>query len=219
MPWIVRDQAEADAWREAFDSPSPRVTTIICGAILDVALEEALRSRLIADEPKVAESMFKIDGALGPFAPKVRLGYLLGMYTLEERNALSTIGRIRNAFAHQSGNVALVFRDPAVSLQFSDLRLHETYTHYPALSDIGIGDVPLETRLVPPGAPADRVQFLANFRILRQKLICDQFYHLPNSNVPATPAEAVRALDQRHGSREAWLQISRGRCLLGPQKT
>jgi DNA-binding MltR family transcriptional regulator len=71
-------------------------------ALLDSALSELLQDRMVKDD-EIVHPMFHEGQPLGAFGSKIRLAYLLGLYSRSVYDNLSIIGKIRNAFAHKSG--------------------------------------------------------------------------------------------------------------------
>jgi hypothetical protein len=79
---------------------SPRAAAVVGCAIVEEHLTHVLKSRMVKDA-KVADEMFAPGRTFGDFGAKVDLGYLLGLYSKPAYKELTTIKRIRNAFAHQ----------------------------------------------------------------------------------------------------------------------
>jgi DNA-binding MltR family transcriptional regulator len=67
--------------------------------VLEQAISQAVKGALVQDE-KLHSVMFQDSGALGALGTKVRLGYLLSLYSKETMNDLERICKIRNQFAH-----------------------------------------------------------------------------------------------------------------------
>lgn len=200
MAWTVGSKEELDSLDEVFKTSSPRIITIMCAAILDSALETALKLRFV-DHEKFNQIMFDpANGALGPYMPKVYLGFLLGMYDLAARNAFSGIAKIRNVFAHKVGTTDYLASDPDLVKGFGYLTLHTKFTHYPNVEGLESGKI----KIAPPTTEGDI--FVTNFRILRMILLCDKFHHQMYSNAPATPEEMIAYFDKTYGTREAWHQ-------------
>ncbi len=81
---------------------SDRGVILVGAAMLDVRLERAILARLRDDE-KVACELFGPDRPLGSFGAKIKLAYLLGLLTDEERRELDLVRRVRNRAAHETG--------------------------------------------------------------------------------------------------------------------
>lgn len=85
--------------REFHSSPD-RVIAVVGAAYIDDLLARLLRSALLK-LPKDVESLLRPDAPLGSFGNRVELACCLGLITLEQRDDLKKIGKIRNAFAHR----------------------------------------------------------------------------------------------------------------------
>lgn len=90
-------------WRryvfDSFQKESDAVVVIVGVAYLDGALQRLLTACLV-DDPKLVAELFRYDGGLGSFGARVKLAYLLGLVSDEERNDLDLLRRVRNDFAH-----------------------------------------------------------------------------------------------------------------------
>ncbi len=86
---------------EQVEFDSDRAAGIVAGAIAERRLEEALRSRLRSDQPKISQNLFRPSGALGPFSTKIDLAYLLGALSDVAYKDLTNLKDIRNDFAHK----------------------------------------------------------------------------------------------------------------------
>jgi len=98
MVWSITSKDEESAILEILETRSPRIVAIVGSAILERRLEQSLRSRLRRGD--TVNKLFKPTGALGSFAVKIDLGYVLHMYGKDEHAALTGISEIRNLFAH-----------------------------------------------------------------------------------------------------------------------
>ena len=83
-----------------FAQHTERGAALSAVAMLDAALSAALQAWMVNDED-VIQPMFHEGQPLGAFGSKIRLAYLLGMYSKVIYNDLNTVGKIRNAFAHK----------------------------------------------------------------------------------------------------------------------
>ena len=99
MEWFEVDKGLSDAIAE-IDTGTPRSAAILSGAIVESRLETALKQSFHRDT-KMTDELFGISGAIGSFSTKVKLGFLIGMYSLKARKELETITKIRNLFAHK----------------------------------------------------------------------------------------------------------------------
>jgi len=90
---------------EDIDIISDRATGIVAAALIDDRLTVAIKSRLRPNST-LAEELFGARGRLGDFGVRIDLGYLLGAYDRENRNALHAVREIRNKFAHEPGRIS-----------------------------------------------------------------------------------------------------------------
>lgn len=72
---------------------------LISGSFLDYALAAILKKFLI--DGSTAAKLISTEGAIGNFQAKVDLCYALGLIPKNIMQSLSTVGQIRNLFAHQ----------------------------------------------------------------------------------------------------------------------
>ncbi len=70
---------------EELEKGPPRSAIIVGGAILDEWLRKAIEGRLLQGEPGTLKAMFKPEGDLAGFESKVRLAFMLGMFTKRRR--------------------------------------------------------------------------------------------------------------------------------------
>jgi hypothetical protein len=105
-PWrIWGNKADFEHVADAFyqlslKETSDRAIAVIGGAVIESYLTEALRIYL-HKKPTVTKDLFSITGALGNFAPKCDLAFLVGLVGEDAYSDLKTISKIRNAFAHK----------------------------------------------------------------------------------------------------------------------
>lgn len=85
---------------EQIEFDSDRAAGIVAGSIAERRLEQALLSRLRADQPDIARALFRPSGALGPFSTKISLAYLMGILSDEAHKDLVNLKNIRIDFAH-----------------------------------------------------------------------------------------------------------------------
>ncbi|MGA7674893.1 MAG: MltR family transcriptional regulator [Rhizomicrobium sp.] len=97
MP-LLDDQGEIDAYYLA-DSTQPRAAAILWPIIVEHRIDSLFELALRPDK-KVHEELFQPSGALGNYAVKVRLAYMLGWIAPDDFADLITISKIRNRFAH-----------------------------------------------------------------------------------------------------------------------
>lgn len=87
------------------DNNSDRGLVLICGSILDIILEDLLKSFLITKN-KIDKDMFTFGQPLGNFDAKIKTSFYLGLISDSERSNLSLIRRLRNRFAHEIFDVS-----------------------------------------------------------------------------------------------------------------
>lgn len=97
--FITRGGMPPEAFMELFSS-SDRAVAIVGGAMVEQWLQEALVAQMHRDG-QMTKLLFRTNGALGSFATKIDLGFLVGIYGAEARRDLVTIKDIRNKFAHR----------------------------------------------------------------------------------------------------------------------
>jgi DNA-binding MltR family transcriptional regulator len=95
----------------AFHKQKDRGTVLMAAAWLDDLLGELLRRSFRAD-PGSVDSLLRPDRALGAFASRITLAYLVGLLTPSMREDLEIVRSIRNDFAHTRGHVT--FSSPSV---------------------------------------------------------------------------------------------------------
>lgn len=80
-------------------SESDRAVALVGGAVVEQCLHDALLVHLHKDK-RLTDRLFHPSSALGSFAIKIDLGYLVGLYGDGARSELNLIRKIRNEFAH-----------------------------------------------------------------------------------------------------------------------
>jgi DNA-binding MltR family transcriptional regulator len=99
MVWIATDDVEGSAIWE-LTKVEDRTAAITAGSILERRLEKSLKLHLYDDE-EITRDMFRESGPLGPFGTKIKLGFMIGLYSLDAQKDLKRISKIRNTFAHE----------------------------------------------------------------------------------------------------------------------
>ena len=102
-----------------FQNEGDRAAAILAAALLDEWLLRLLTAYLI-DDRKQVDLLLGQEQPLGSFGARIRVAYCLGLLDNELFGALTTIKRIRNAFAHQLHG--LKFDSPAVAGDCAKLR-------------------------------------------------------------------------------------------------
>jgi hypothetical protein len=176
--WAILNDQVATAVQEAMTSKSDRVLAVVGGAIVEEALLRALELRL--RKSKVQEMLFKPTGALGGFANKIELGYLLHMYEKSVRSALIGVSEIRNVFAHQLQIDSLDQPVKRLTEGLNKLQLHTEYKWYP--SPLWAGNSTYRV-----GRPSKcRTKFITNMKIILLLLMRDMRVHGHRNNIPMT---------------------------------
>jgi DNA-binding MltR family transcriptional regulator len=81
------------------EEPS-RGSAIVAAALVDHALQVAIRHRMVPLTDSETRALFGPDRPLGSFSARTKLAYALGMFGKKTRHDLERLRRIRNAFAH-----------------------------------------------------------------------------------------------------------------------
>ena len=114
---------------DSFLQENDRTVGIVGGSILEARLEEKLKSQLKAadnkDDQKILDDFFQGLGPLATFSAKIRLGYLMKLYSYTVYSELNAIKDIRNFFAHDRMPVG--FDSPEISKFINKLKLIENH--------------------------------------------------------------------------------------------
>jgi hypothetical protein len=104
-----------DAWNiidrlrsaENPDSYADRSAALICGVILDQALQEAISTHFVplgtVEKTKLFDGDHEREAILGSYYSRIYVGYALRIFGARTLQDLNTIRSIRNAFAHFHG--------------------------------------------------------------------------------------------------------------------
>ena len=87
-----------------------RGAVLVGAARVDAALERLLQAVLITS-PTRNDALFQADRPLGSFGAKISLAHRLGLIESPVEQALHTLRKVRNAFAHSTDSASLA--DPA----------------------------------------------------------------------------------------------------------
>jgi hypothetical protein len=153
---------------QEIEHASDRVCAIVTAAWLEGRLQRALSWRL-ADPAYQKKNVF--DGMLGAYAPKVRLGYLIGVYSEEAHENLLAIGSIRNRFAHRTDIRSFAHRELASF--FKKITIYQRLINMGSPELRGLFPDPL------PDHADERARFIASARTLEGYLLLDPFDHAP----------------------------------------
>lgn len=100
MIWIGLSAGMRKAVEDIYDLPD-RASVIVATALLDAALTECLRARLVdAGEKESLSRLFDYPAPLSSFSGRILLGQAVGIYGPETRRDLDTVRSIRNTCAH-----------------------------------------------------------------------------------------------------------------------
>ena len=91
---------EITAFLEELKKQTDRGVGIVAAAVLEDALEFALRSRLVVLSNTRAEALFGRMRPLSSFSAKIAFGFAVGLYDDHLRKPLNMIRDVRNEFAH-----------------------------------------------------------------------------------------------------------------------
>lgn len=83
---------------DAVNSESPMPAALVCAAFIDECLADVLREYFI--EGKTSESLLKSDRMIGSLFARAQVAYCLGLIGKQMFQNITTIGEIRNVFAH-----------------------------------------------------------------------------------------------------------------------
>lgn len=120
MGWVIKGDADKEIIEE-IQRESDRGAIIVGVSLLEVRLEELLRTRMSAAALEVVgKNVFSGSGPLSSFSAKIDLGFLLQLYPYETYRLLDKVRRIRNTAAHKWGVVN--FLDPQIRDQCESLR-------------------------------------------------------------------------------------------------
>jgi len=120
MPTIPDEVFEL---RDLLGKETDRGCALTAAAYLDHELGKLLKKVLIQDEP-LHKELFEGYGPLASFSSRIDLAYGLGYLAPLERRDLHLIRKIRNTFAHRTGNVT--FDDSEISSRCQQLH-HDVF--------------------------------------------------------------------------------------------
>ena len=138
---------------DEFDNMSERAIALLGAAILDEALGEVIKLKLL-DEKDIVKNQFGGQGALATFSAKIDIARLLAIYSKDAWSDLHIIRKIRNDAAHSTRKFS--FSASPTKERAQSIKLAETYLHdvtsdtpddIPALFVYGIDQVLAEPML------------------------------------------------------------------------
>jgi hypothetical protein len=101
---------------------SDRAAGIVGAVLVEESLTNLIRSRLNRDEEIMTELLHS-SAPLGAFSTKIKVGFLLGLYSADARKELTTIKDIRNQYAHY---IARSFEYEKIRDKANNLKLGES---------------------------------------------------------------------------------------------
>lgn len=96
--WFVENMAEMAAVDE-MEGMSDRAAALVVASLVDARLTAALQA-VLYDDKKVMDDFFRSSGPLGSFSAKIDMALLIGRISPDAYCDLTTMRKIRNAFAH-----------------------------------------------------------------------------------------------------------------------
>jgi hypothetical protein len=169
---------------------SERAMVIVGGALLEDAVEQTLRERLL-DNPALVNNLVEIDRPLANMGPQIDLLHLLGAFEEKTRSAMKGIAGVRNFFAHNL-NVSFASQDKKLQNALSRLTLHENRTHYPHHLFRPDSDALIEP------VTTSQERFVVNLKLALIMLMRDRVSHEAHSNCILTEAQLLAKYPQRY---------------------
>lgn len=124
--WITRNASAVkmgDALRE-IEGISDRACAIVTSALVEDHLTNVLRASFHQDEVILRE-MFSGIGPLASFSSKIKMGFMIGIFSKSAYRNLQVLRKIRNMFAHEADSVS--FDTPPIRDLALNLDLHTFY--------------------------------------------------------------------------------------------
>jgi len=173
--WAVLNDEHTQGIIELVNSNNDRIIAIIGGAMLEESLTQTVAERLRAGN--TANKLLG-DGALGTAGSKVDMLYLLRAIDKPHQQAMQSLLKVRNFFAH---HVTTSFNSTNGKFvaAMKDLKLHEGRRRYPHhyLNDESAASKIGKIR-------NNRDKFTVNLRLALIALMRDRLRHETNSNTP-----------------------------------
>lgn len=173
-------KAALDAMSATSDTEDDRSAAISAGALVELALEKAIKHRLRRMSKADQSALFDGTAPLATFSAKCRMGFALGIYGKEVRHDLEAINAIRNVFAHSVTRIT--FRNRRISNKV-----------------FGMHTVKNNTGNARASLNETRYQFLAATRTFWLELVALAGPRIPLP--PAFPAYQPRTLKRRAHSK------------------
>lgn len=113
-----------------FYGESARAVGVLQGAMVELALERAIKSTLRRDLTSgIEKSIFGFDGVFGTFSAKIKFGYAVPLFGSITKHDLDIIRLMRNEFAHCRKPISFdlpVVRDICINLQIPETDIKRT---------------------------------------------------------------------------------------------
>lgn len=124
MP-LLKNQEEIDAYYIA-DPTHHRAAAVMWVTLVERRIDALFKIALRQDKA-VLNELFQPTGALGNYAVKLRLAYMLGWFGKDIYNDLKIIGKIRNRFAHDIK--VTNFSDKKIASWLESMKVYKLITH------------------------------------------------------------------------------------------
>lgn len=100
-----------------------QAVVLMCGALIDRALEKAILFRMVQMKKKYQQEIFEGRGPAAGMWGKIRIGFALAIFDLKFYNEFEKIRQIRNVFAHTTHEVS--FKTPRIAKHCATLKIRE----------------------------------------------------------------------------------------------
>lgn len=124
MP-LLKNQEEIDAYYIA-DPTHHRAAAVMWVTLVERRIDDLFKTALRQDKA-IHNELFQPTGALGNYAVKLRLAYMLGWFGKDIYNDLKIVGQIRNRFAHDIN--ATDFSDQKISAWLKNMKVYKLISH------------------------------------------------------------------------------------------
>lgn len=93
-------------FNESISKETDRGAAIVCAALIEDGLRESLLARFVQRADKEDELLNGSNAPLSSFSAKIDIAYRVGLIGMEIRSSLHLIRKVRNEFAHNSGDIS-----------------------------------------------------------------------------------------------------------------
>ena len=97
--------ARFGAFIDMLKQESERGSVIVSAALMDEALEQLLKAKLVPSPEKNDELFYGPYAPLGNFSAKIDFAYRVGIIGVNQRSSMHLIRKLRNDFAHSSRQI------------------------------------------------------------------------------------------------------------------